>query len=269
MRGSSVKSYAHLDEQLRQLVDGGADASRLADDLFGVVGVFREQPAFRRAATDPTTEFDARSAMVREVFGKHLSQAGTDLVASAAGMRWASSLDLVETLEKLGVVAVARAADAVGEGDRLESEMFSFGQLIGEHPELREALTDRTRSVADKQALLRSLLEGKATSGTVRLAEQAATGSYSTVRQAFEDYARIATESRGRLVARVTVAHPLTDEHHDRLAASLQRHYGKPVHLDVVVDPQAIGGIQVEIGDELIDGTIATRLGDAGRRLAG
>jgi F-type H+-transporting ATPase subunit delta len=269
MRGSSAESYARLDEQLTRLVDEGADATRLADDLFGAVGVFRTQPAFRRAATDPTAELEARTAMVRDLFGSHLEKAATELVGAAAGMRWASSLDMVDTLERLGVVAVARAADAAGEGDRLETEMFTFGQLIADHPELREALTDRTRSVADKQALLRSLLDGKATAGTVRLAEQAVTGSYTTVRQAFDDYGRFATEARGRVVARVTVAHPLAEEHRSRLAAVLQEQYGRPVHLDIVVDPDAIGGIQVEVGDELIDGTIATRLGDAGRRLAG
>lgn len=269
MRGSSAGSLAALTDRLLAAVDGGADATGLADDLFGAVGVLRGQPALRRAATDPTTELEPRSQMLRAIFAPHLGDAATDLVSAAAGSRWASSLDMVAGLERLGVIAVAKAADARGESDRLEGELFSFGQLIADHPELREALTDRTRSVGEKQQLLRELLEGRAVAGTVRLALQAVASTYPTVRQAFEDYARIATGARGRLVAVVRVAEPLEDKAQARLADVLARQYGKPVHLNVVVDPSALGGIEVALGDDLIDGTIASRLADAGRRLAG
>ena len=37
----------------------------------------------------------------------------------------------------------------------------------------------------------------------------------------------------------------------------------------MVVDPDVIGGIRVEIGDDVIDGTIASRLDDARRKLVG
>ncbi|MGN6251463.1 MAG: F0F1 ATP synthase subunit delta [Marmoricola sp.] len=269
MRGSSADSLAALSDRLVAAVEAGADPTQLGEELFGAVQVLRTQPALRRAATDPTTGLEPRAQMLRAVFGPHLSDAATDIVSTGGGSRWASSTDLVESLERLAVVAIAKAADAAGESDRLEGELFSFGQVIGDHPELREALTDRTRSVADKQALLRGLLEGRAAEGTVRLALQAVASTYPTVRQAFEEYARIATEARGRLVAVVRVAEPLEDTAQSRLADVLTRQYGKPVHLNVVVDESALGGIEVAVGDELIDGTIASRLADAGRRLAG
>jgi F-type H+-transporting ATPase subunit delta len=70
-------------------------------------------------------------------------------------------------------------------------------------------------------------------------------------------------------VATVRVARPLSDADRDRLAGALARTYGKDVHLNVIVDPEVLGGIRVEIGDDVIDGTVASRLDDAGRRLAG
>ena len=39
--------------------------------------------------------------------------------------------------------------------------------------------------------------------------------------------------------------------------------------LNELVDPDVIGGVRVEIGDDVIDGTVASRLDDARRRLAG
>lgn len=269
MRGSSADSFTRISAQQARAIADGADAARMAEDWFTAVAVFRSQPAFRRAATDPTAEFATRSAMLREVFGKHFEPAATDILATAGSSRWASSFDLVDSLERLGVIALARAADNAGEADRLEAEMFGLDGLISEHPELRRALTDRNRSVPDKQALLHSLLEGKATAGTLRLVDQALLGNHPTVRHAFAHFARIATESRGRMLARVTVAEPLSDDEQRRLVDALSRQYDKPVHLNIVVAPETVGGIYVEIGGEVIDGTISSRLSDARRRLAG
>jgi F-type H+-transporting ATPase subunit delta len=41
------------------------------------------------------------------------------------------------------------------------------------------------------------------------------------------------------------------------------------VHLNLDVDPAVLGGLSVRIGDEVINGTIADRLEEARRRLAG
>jgi F-type H+-transporting ATPase subunit delta len=70
-------------------------------------------------------------------------------------------------------------------------------------------------------------------------------------------------------VATVRVARPLADGDRQRLADVLARTYDRQIHLNVVVDPEVIGGIRVEIGDDVIDGTVASRLDDARRRLVG
>jgi F-type H+-transporting ATPase subunit delta len=67
----------------------------------------------------------------------------------------------------------------------------------------------------------------------------------------------------------VTAAVPLTEEQRERLAAALGRMYGHDVHLNIEIDPELIGGVRVAIGDEVIDGSVATKLDDARRRLAG
>jgi len=50
---------------------------------------------------------------------------------------------------------------------------------------------------------------------------------------------------------------------------SLERHFGRKIRVDVTVDRAVLGGISVRIGDELIDGTVISRLVDASRALAG
>jgi F-type H+-transporting ATPase subunit delta len=269
MRGASAESLAVLTDALRDAVDGGADAARVASDLFGVAAILRREPGLRRVATDVSVTADAKSELTRQVFGNRLDPVSLDLVATAAGRRWAATRDLADALEHLGVVAVVRSAEQSGQADALEDELFAFERLVSENPELRDALSDPARTVEDKRTLLRGLLEGKATPATLRLAEQAVTGSHRTVAVALEEYQKVAAAHRNRLVATVRVARELGEQGEQRLAGVLARQYDRPVHLNVVVDPEVIGGIRVEIGDDVIDGTVVSRLDDARRRLAG
>ena len=79
---------------------------------------------------------------------------------------------------------------------------------------------------------------------------------------------RLAADYRNKLVAHVRVALPLEPKQRERLTAALSELYGKRVHLNVDVDPSVLGGIRVEIGDEVLDGTVARRLDDVRRQLA-
>ena len=269
MQGSSGASLARLTAALGSAVDGGADGAAVGNSLFAAADALRDSPALRRAVTDPSAEAQAKASLARGVFGSHLDAAATDLVAEAASQRWAASGDLAVALEHLGVVALVKAADRAGEGDRLEAELFQFGRAVAENPDLRDALSDPGRSVADKQGLVRSLVAGKAAAGALRLAERSVTGVHLTVHRAIEEYIKLAAQARDRLVALVRVARPLAEGEQGRLAEVLANQYDRPVHLNVVVDPSVLGGISVEIGDQVIDGTISSRLDDARRRLAG
>jgi F-type H+-transporting ATPase subunit delta len=269
MLGSSGASVARLTDELNAVIDGGADGASLGDGLLAASAVLRDQVALRRAVTDPSTESGARSNLARSVFGNHLDAQALDLVASAAGARWGSSRDLPEALEKLGVTAIVKGADRAGDGDRLEDELFSFGRAVIENPDLRSALSDPARSVADKQALVTTLLEGKAASATVRLVREALTGTHGTVSNALAEYGRTAAGARERLVATVRVARPLTEEQSSRLAAALGRENARTVHMNTIVDPEVVGCIHVEIGDFVVDGSISARVDDARRQVAG
>jgi F-type H+-transporting ATPase subunit delta len=69
-------------------------------------------------------------------------------------------------------------------------------------------------------------------------------------------------------VALVRTSVELTEGQRTRLAAVLAAAYGHDVHLNIELDPTTMGGLSIQIGDEVIDGTIAGRLDDVRRRLA-
>lgn len=269
MRGASAESLATLTGAVGQAVAAGADASRLAEDLFGVSALLSVEPSLRRVVTDLSLAGDAKSGLVRSLLGDKVGAEALDLAAKGASLRWAATRDLGDALEQLGVIALVQGAEKDGKADELENNLFAFGRLVVDNPELRDALSDPSRSIDDRRALVRRLLEGKATPGGVRLAEQAVAGSHRTVAVAVEEYQKVAAANRSRLVGTVRVARELSPTDLARLEAALTRQYSRAVHLNVLVDPTVIGGIKVELGDDVIDGTVSSRLDDARRRLAG
>jgi F-type H+-transporting ATPase subunit delta len=142
--------------------------------------------------------------------------------------------------------------------------------VVNAEPDLRFALSSPFIAADRKRRLLDSLLAGKVTGPTLRLVTQAAVqGRGRSLDASLEEYARLTAERRERLVAEVHVAIPLTAEQRGRLVATLAAAYGRDVHLNVVLDPKVIGGMSVQIADEIIDGSMAGRLADLRRRLAG
>ena len=54
-----------------------------------------------------------------------------------------------------------------------------------------------------------------------------------------------------------------------QLRSALEAHYGKAVSLQVVLDPTVMGGIRVQVGDDVVDGTVLRRLDEARRHVTG
>jgi F-type H+-transporting ATPase subunit delta len=266
-RGASADSLAALETVLDEVVAGGADVGRVGDDLFTVARLVRGEPTLRRVATDVSVDARAKQGLVQQIFGGRIDAAAQQVLGEAVARRWTRGRDLPDALEYLSELALVRSAgdDAV----RLADELFALARLVEDNPDLRDALSDPARSADDKAALLDALLGGKALPATLTLAKQSLAGTYRTVAASLKAYEAVAARVRDERVAIVRVAKPLSDGDRQRLETALTRQYGKSVHLNVLVDPDVIGGVKVEIGQDVIDGTVASRLDDAGRRLAG
>lgn len=267
LTGASADALAVLREELDRALSGGADPARVGDDLFTVSVVLRSEPSLRRVATDVSLPADAKQGLARQLFTDKADGASLDLIVSAVGRRWRASRDLADALEHLSEVALVKSAGV--ETERLADELFEVAQVVQRDAALRDALSDPARSIDDKTALVSRLLERRALPATVTLARHSLAGTYRTVGVALATYQKVAAEVHGQGVATVRVAQQLSGDEMTRLGSALSRHYGREVHLNVLVDPEVLGGIRVEIGDDVIDGTVSGRLDNARRRLAG
>ena len=67
----------------------------------------------------------------------------------------------------------------------------------------------------------------------------------------------------------VVTATPLSAAQAERLSTALAKKYGRDVALNAIIDPSVVGGLRVQIADDVIDGSISGRLADLRQRLAG
>jgi F-type H+-transporting ATPase subunit delta len=247
----------------------GADRPRLASELFAVVGVLDGSATLRRAVADPSREGADKAQVAERLFGGKISAEALGVLKGVFAQRWSSERDLSDTLEGYAVEAVIAEAEVGGHADRVEDELFRFERIVAADPALRTALVDQ-QAPADKRAdLVSSLLREKVAPETLVLARQAVVAPRGRrFDRVVELYLETAAHRREQQTATVISAVPLTDDDRTRLAAGLSTIYGGTVHINTVVDPRVVGGVRVEIGDEVIDGTVIRKL-DAARRAMG
>lgn len=270
MHGASREALAAARERLDALTDStSVDAGSLAGELAAVTALLHREVSLRRVLTDPAQSGEAKAELAKRLLGTQVSGTAADVVAGLVRSRWSQSRDLVDALEELANTADLTAAQKRGRLDNVEDELFRFGRIVSSNTELRAALTSRSATEAAKGELLRSLLGGRAERTTEQLVTRLVTAPRGrSLESGLEFLSRLAADRRDRMVAVVTSAVPLSDPQKQRLGAALTKVYGRPMHLNLDVDPEVVGGIRVQVGDEVINGSIADRLEDAGRRLA-
>lgn len=264
-RGASKAAQAAFDTALAQ-----GTGVTLAEELFAVSAVVDGNASLRRALADPSRDASDKQGLARALFGGRVGETTTGLVAEVAAQRWSAERDLGDTIESLAVQTLLASAEREGRIDRVEDELFRFERIVAGDPALRDTLSSRNTDGDGKAALVRNLLEGKAAPETVRLAEQAVRVPRGRrLDRVMEAYLQLAAQRREELTALVTVAAPLTEQQSARLRSALEAHYRKSVNLQVVQDPAVMGGIRVQVGDEVVDGTVLRRLDEARRHVTG
>lgn len=270
MSTTTRQSNAAARERLEALTDNtSVDVGRLAEELAAVTALLDREVSLRRILTDPAQAGQAKAGLVQRLLAGQVGGETLDLVSGMVRSRWSASRDLVDAVEELSSLAEIIGAERTEALDDVEDEVFRTARIIASAPDLRAALGDSRATGTAKAELVRTLLGGRAHPVTVRLVTRlVAHPRGRSLEAGLDALSKLAAARRGRVVAVVTTATPLSDRYKQRLGAALAKLYGRPVHLNLDVDPEVLGGISVRIGDEVIDGTITSRLEEATRRLS-
>ncbi|MCC2033536.1 F0F1 ATP synthase subunit delta [Microbacterium allomyrinae] len=238
----------------------------VAGELFAAARAVGDSSQLSGALADSAAPVEARRQVVAAVFGTAVKPATASLLTTVVEQRWSSASDLIDGIEELAVRAAAVAEPAAD----VEEELFRFSRTVAENSELELALGSRLGDASAKGTLVRTLLDGRASAATVLIAASLAQQPRERrIRQLLSRATRLVADQRGRTVATVFAASPLSSAQVDRLASALSQRYGAQVSLNTVVDPTVVGGLRVQIADDVIDASVSSRLADLRQRLAG
>ena len=251
---------------LDRMLDDGKVGDTYATEMSAVVDALDSSATLRRAVTDPGTPEGARRALVHGLLDGKVAKAIVDLVAESATLRWAGGRTFAAALERQAVRAQLITADRRGQLEDTEDQLFRFARLVESNPELRNMLGDRAIDLEKRQELVGGLLEGRATESTIVLAKRAVAARERTFGHTIEGYVTLAAAQKNRAVATVRVTKPLSSDQRERLRAVLTTKIGREVAIQEVIDPDILGGVRVELGDEVFEGTVSDRL-ESARRL--
>ena len=238
-----------------------------AEQLFSAARSIGGSLQLRAILADASTDVATKKSAITAVFGSSLDSTAFELLSAAASSRWSSDDDLLAGIEELGIRAAAASADADA---NLEAELFAFGRAVTSSPDLELAVGSKLGDTDSKVALIETLLGQKVSAQSLTIVKhlvQQPRGRRigAMLRQA----ASIVADQSGLAVATVTSARPIGAEQLGRLERGLSASYGKKLLINPVVDPAIIGGIRVQVGDDVIDGSVASRLHELKLQLTG
>ena len=157
--------------------------------------------------------------------------------------------------------AILAVASAESNGTQIEDEIYRFSQVLQSSEELKSTLSDASIPSARRQQIVEDLLDGQATQTTVALVSMiVAAGMGSDIKAIADKVVGLGAESRDKAVAEVYSVVDLSSDQQQRLAAALKSATGKDVEMKIIIDESVMGGLLVQIEDEVIDGTVRTRL---------
>ena len=157
--------------------------------------------------------------------------------------------------------AILAVASAESNAAQIEDEIYRFSQVLQSSEELKSTLSDASIPSTRRQQIVEDLLDGQVTQTTVALVSMiVAAGMGGDIKAIADKVVGLGAETRDKAVAEVYSVVDLSSDQQQRLAAALKSATGKDVEMKVIIDESVMGGLLVQIEDEVIDGTVRTRL---------
>jgi F-type H+-transporting ATPase subunit delta len=268
LRSASRESLAALVKRFDELTaDLGADQlSSVADDLTSVAKLFARESILTRHLADPADDPSPKTGLLETVLQDKIGDTALEILKAAVSGRWSSDENLVDATEHVARLALLVRAEREDEAADVEEQLFRFSRVLDAQPQLSTLLSDYSAPVEGRLKLLRDVLDsgsGVSTTTAQLLSQTVELLRGERADDAVRDLAELAVARRGEVVAHVSAAADLSDSQRTRLTEVLTRIYGHDVSVQLHVNPDLLGGLSIAVGDEVIDGTLASKLAAA------
>ena len=264
MRGeaSRIADRVSRDSLAPKLRDSGEDAWRIGNELFTITNVLDHNIQLERALTDPSRPVEDKVAVVKTLIGDQAHPLVMEIMSDLVSRRWSRVSDIANAVEDFGVDGMMYYADHTNTTLQVSVELAELHSALLNLPVVRTKLYDATVSSEARVKLLYSLIgDADFTKVTKRLAEHATCNLRNrrylqTIQWLINKFSRHMGES----MVTVTTATPLSKEQVKKLVAIYSAKTGHPVHINSVVDPTVLGGMRIQVGDEVTDNTVVAQL---------
>lgn len=268
-RHALVSLVERFDELAEDLDDQGL--STFADELVSVAKLLEREIVVTRYLTVPAEDATPRVRLIERLVAGKVGEPVLDLLRTAVSARWSANSDLVDAVEHIARQALLARAERDDQVDEVEDQLFRFSRILDAQPRLAILLADYAAPAERRVQLLRNVLEG-AGNGANPIAVALLSQTIELLRgqpaeDAVSQLAEVAVARRGEVVAHISAAVELSDAQRTRLTEVLTRIYGHPVTVQMQIDPALLGGLSICVGDEVIDGTVSSRLAAAETQL--
>lgn len=143
----------------------------------------------------------------------------------------------------------------------VEQQLKALVDALEQTPEFKAFLGSPNIETSRKISVLEEALAGKTSDLLLRtvhiLIER---GRHAEIPAVYRAYEKIAGEASGQARAIVYTAKPLDEAELAAVAEQFGKLTGKTIRAEQQVDPSLIGGIRVQIGDRLYDGSLSGKL---------
>lgn len=165
------------------------------------------------------------------------------------------------TIARRYATALHDQADETGTLEAVDDDVLMLRRSLESNRELSRFFESPVIPQEKKEDVIQTLLDGRVESLLVQFLRLLVQKDRETMTKAILDqYQTLRDEQRGIVDATVQVARPLTDENRDALVSALEEQTGQSVRLHLEEEPDLIGGLVVQIGDYVFDGSVRNQL---------
>jgi F-type H+-transporting ATPase subunit delta len=164
--------------------------------------------------------------------------------------------------------ALFETVKAEGRIDETLEQLILIGQLMNDHPDLRQLMLNPDVDPDDKVGVLDRLLKGSWSDVVLAFVRMLITlGRAEHLPKVVETFQAAVDAERGHLRVVVRSAHPLPEAVLTRLRVRLEQQERKQVDLETEIAQELLGGLQVRLDHRAIDGSVQRQLVDLRQRL--
>ena len=261
-RVSLTKVVDKFDEVVADLDADGL--TRLAGNLASVAKLLRVETVLARHLAEPSGDPAAKVRLAETLLSDKVGEPTLEILKTAVSQRWSTGSDLTHAVQHVARLALLVRAERDDQIEDVEDQLFRFSRILDSQPHLTSLLSDYTAPLDARITLLNNVLRRRASQTAADLLRQTIELLHGErADDAVRELAELAVSRRGEVVAQVRAAADLSDAQSERLAEVLTRIYGHPVSVQLETKPALLGGLTIAVGDEVIDGSLASKLAAA------